>query len=162
MHWLDITILLVWGAAGLWGFFSGVLGLVLPFVGMIVGLAVASRYGDAIGGVFSVVTESEDAQGLAGFLIIVALCAVGGGILALMARSLLRVIPIASMANRVLGLVVGVAIAFVLLSGIFAGLQEYPVAEVDAKIEDSRLAVFLADKFDVVIRGLRLIPSDWD
>ena len=162
MVWLDIVIVLVWAAAGLWGFFNGVLGLVIPFIGLLIGLAVGSRYAESVGAIFSGVTESEDAQRLTGFLIIVAVFAIGGGILAFVLRSLLSVIPVAGMANKVVGLAVGVIIGFVVLSGIFTGLQKYPVADVDLKIEDSKLAGFLADNFDVVIRGLKLIPSDWD
>ena len=162
MVWLDIAIVVVWAAAGLWGFFSGVLGLVLPFIGMAFGLALGSRYGETLGNIFSGITDNEDAQRLTGFLIIVVVCSVAGGIIAFMARSLLSVIPVANMGNRLLGLVVGVILGFVLLSGIFTGLQRYPVKDVDIKIEDSKLAVFLADNFDVIIRGVRLIPSDWD
>ena len=162
MVWLDIAIVVVWAAAGLWGFFNGVLGLVLPFIGMAFGLALGSRYGETLGSIFSVITDNEDAQRLTGFLIIVVVCSVAGGILAFMTRSFLSVIPVANMANRLLGLAVGVILGFVLLSGIFTGLQRYPVNDVDVKIEDSKLAVFLADNFDTIIRGVRLIPSDWD
>ena len=32
----------------------------------------------------------------------------------------------------------------------------------DDDIDESALGAFMADNFDVVIRGVRLIPGDWD
>jgi hypothetical protein len=32
----------------------------------------------------------------------------------------------------------------------------------DVTIDESTLGTFMADQFDVVIRGIKLIPGDWD
>ena len=41
------------------------------------------------------------------------------------------------------------------------GVQKFTDA-VDEDIHESVLGSYLADNFDVVIRGARLIPGDWD
>ena len=162
MNWLDIVILIAWASSGLWGFSAGVIQLVFPLVGLLVGLAVASRIGETVGQIFSVITDNENAQTMAGFFLILAVCTIGAAIIGFMLRPLFNFIPIAGMANRVAGLVVGIAIGFVLLSGIFTGLQKFPVNYSHQEIAESRLASFLANNFDTVLRGVHLIPADWD
>ena len=66
------------------------------------------------------------------------------------------------MANKLAGMAVGVLLGFVLLSGILTGIQKFPVREYDQTIDDSVLGAFLADNFDIVIRGVGLVPGDWD
>ena len=56
---------------------------------------------------------------------------------------------------------VGVIIGFLILSGVLTGVQRY-ADRMDDDIDESALGVFLADNFDEVIRGVKLIPGDWD
>ena len=56
----------------------------------------------------------------------------------------------------------GISIGFLLLSGLFTNIQRFPIRDYDTTIDESKLGTFLADNFDVVIRGLKLIPGDWD
>ncbi|GIT01915.1 MAG: hypothetical protein CM1200mP27_05400 [Chloroflexota bacterium] len=57
----------------------------------------------------------------------------------------------------------GILIGFLLLSGVLTNIQRFSrVWDYDESINESKLGVFLADNFDVVIRGLKLIPGDWD
>ena len=60
------------------------------------------------------------------------------------------------------GMAVGILIGFLLLSGVLTNIQRFPVRDYDKTIDESKLGAFLADNFDVVIRGLKLIPGDWD
>ena len=41
MNWVDIVILVVWGVTALWGYSAGILQILVPFVSLIVGLALA-------------------------------------------------------------------------------------------------------------------------
>ena len=49
-----------------------------------------------------------------------------------------------------------------MLTGVLTGIQRFPFRDLDKTIDESALGAFLADKFDVVIRGVKLIPGDWD
>ena len=84
-----------------------------------------------------------------------------GAIVSFWIGTLLRFLPIFGLANRLGGLAVGVIIGFLLLSGILTGAQRF-TNTVDDDIDQSALGAFLADNFDVVIRGVKLIPGDWD
>ncbi len=162
MNWIDIAILAVWGISALWGFSAGLLQVVVPFISLVVGLALSSRIGDSVGNIFSGFTDNENAQTVAGFILIFAVLFVLGGIISFMARSVLRIIPLFGLANSLAGMAAGVLVGFLLLSGILTGIQRFPFEDLDETIDESALGTFLADNFDVVIRGVKLIPGDWD
>ncbi len=162
MNWVDIVILVVWGMTTFWGYSAGLLRILVPFISLIVGLALSSRIGDSVGELFSVVTDNENAQTIAGFLLVFGVLFIAGGILSFVARKALGIIPLFGFANSLAGMAVGLLIGFVLLSGVLTNIQRFPVRDYDETIDESALGAFLADNFDVVIRGVKLIPGDWD
>ena len=136
MNWIDIAILVVWGITALWGYSKGLMGVLVPLISLVIGLALSSRIGDSVGGIFSVVTDNENAQTVAGFVLVFGVLFIVGGILNFMARSVLGIIPLFGLVN--------------------------PVKDLEVDIDESKLGTFLADQFDVVIRGVGIIPGDWD
>ncbi|MEC8857317.1 MAG: CvpA family protein [Chloroflexota bacterium] len=162
MNWADIVILVVWGITVLWGYSAGLLQILVPFISLVLGLALSSRIGDSVGELFSGVTDNENAQTIAGFLLVFGGVFIAGVILSFMARKVLGIIPLFGFANSLTGMAVGLLIGFVLLSGVLTNIQRFPVRDYDETIHESTLGTFLADNFDVVIRGVKLIPGDWD
>ena len=103
-----------------------------------------------------------DYQTVAGFILIFGVLFIVGGIISFMIRSVLRIIPFFGLANSLAGMAAGVLVGFLLLSGVLTGIQRFPFEDLDETIDESALGTFLADNFDVVIRGVKLIPGDWD
>lgn len=162
MNWIDIAILAVWGITAFWGYSDGFLKVVVPFIFMVVGLALASRIGDTVGQVFSVFTDNENAQAIGGVILIFVVAFILGGMISGISRKVLGVLPFFGLADKLGGMVVGLMVGFLLLSGVLTGIQRFPFRDLDKTIDDSALGTFLADNFDVVIRGVGLIPGDWD
>lgn len=162
MNWVDIAILVVWGITILWGYSTGLMGVIVPLISLVVGLALSSRIGDSVGEMFSGVTDNENAQAVAGFILVFGILFVVGGILNFMARKILGVIPLFGLVNSMAGMAVGLLIGFLLLSGVMTAIQKYPVKDLEVDIDESKLGSFLADNFDVVIRGIGVLPGDWD
>ena len=162
MNWIDIAILVVWGVTALWGFSSGLLKILVPLVSLVIGLALSSRIGDSVGSMFSGITDNENAQTVAGFILILVVLFVAGGIIGFMASKVLGIIPLFGLANSLAGMAAGLLVGFLLLTGVLTGIQRFPFRDLDKTIDESALGTFLADKFDVVIRGVKLIPGDWD
>ena len=162
MNWIDIGILVVWGITALWGFSSGLLKILVPLVSLVIGLALSSRIGDSVGSMFSGITDNENAQTVAGFILIMVVLFVAGGIIGFMASKVLGIIPLFGLANSLAGMDAGLLVGFLLLTGVLTGIQRFPFRDLDKTIDESALGTFLADKFDVVIRGVKLIPGDWD
>ncbi|MCH8989720.1 MAG: CvpA family protein [Chloroflexi bacterium] len=162
MNWIDIVVLVVWGITALWGFSAGLLQIVVPFIALVAGLALSSRIGDSVGNIFSGVTGNENAQTVAGFILIFGVLLVLGGIISFMARKVLGIIPLFGLANNLAGMAAGLLVGSLLLSGVLTGIQRFPLRDLDQTIDESALGTFLADNFDVVIREVKIIPGDWD
>ena len=162
MNWIDLVILAVWGITAFWGYSSGLLQIVLPLIALVVGLALSSRIGDSVGNIFSGVIDGENAQTVAGFILIFGVLFVLGGIISFMARKVFGMIPLFGLVNSFAGMAAGVLVGFLLLSGVLTGVQRFPFRDLDKTIDESALGAFLADNFDVVIRGVKIIPGDWN
>jgi uncharacterized membrane protein required for colicin V production len=162
MNWIDIVILVVWGVTALWGFSSGLLKILVPFFSLVIGLALSSRIGDSVGELFSGLTDNENAQTIAGFLLILVVLFVAGGIISFMASKVLGIIPLLGLVNSLSGMAVGLLLGFLLISGVLTAIQKFPIRDLDQTIDESKLGTFMADQFDVVVRGVKLIPGDWD
>jgi len=162
MNWIDIAILVIWGMTALWGFSSGLLRILVPLVALVIGMALSSRIGDSVGEIFSSFTDNENAQTVAGFVLIFGLLFILGGIISVVARRVLGIIPLFGMVNSLAGMAAGLLVGFLLVSGVLTAIQKFPVRDLDVTIDESTLGTFMADQFDVVIRGIKLIPGDWD
>ena len=162
MNWIDIVILVVWGVTALWGFSSGLLKVLVPFLSLVVGLALSSRIGDSVGELFSGLTANENAQTIAGFLLILVVLLVAGGIISFMASKALGMFPLFGLVNSLSGMAVGLLVGFLLISGVLTAIQKFPIRDLDQTIDESKLGTFMADQFDVVVRAAKLIPGDWD
>ena len=163
MNWIDVVILVVWGLSSGWGYGAGLIQMVIPLTAVFVGLAVSSRIADSVGNILSPFTDNEDYQTIAGFILIFMGLFILASIAGFMMRTILRFVPFGGMANKLAGMAAGLALGILLVSGVLTAIQRFPVN--DGLVEDidgSALGAFLADKFDVVIRGVGLIPGDWD
>ena len=161
MNWIDALIVIIWIITAVWGFSTGAIRLAIPLMVVIAGLAVSSRFGETVGNIFSVITDSEGTQAIAGFALIFLGALLLSALLSFWLSQVLRFLPIFGLANRLAGLALGVVIGFVVLSGLLTGAQKY-TDRVDDDIHGSTLGTLLADNFDVVLRGVKLVPGDWD
>ncbi len=161
MNWIDVAVVVVWCLTAAWGLSAGLVRTAISFVVIVAGLALSSRIADDVGSLFARFTDDEGARTVAAFIVIFVALIVVGAILSFWLGAMLRALPVLGAANRLGGLALGLAIGFVLLSGTLTGAQKFTDA-IDEDIHESVLGSFLADNFDVVIRGARLVPGDWD
>ena len=161
MNWIDVAVVVVWCLTAVWGLSAGLVRTAISFVVIAAGLALSSRIADDIGSIFARFPDDEGARAVAAFIVIFLALIIAGALLSLWIGAMLRTLPVLGAANRLGGLALGLAIGFVLLSGTLTGVQKFTDA-VDEDIHESVLGSYLADNFDVVIRGARLIPGDWD
>ncbi len=162
MNWVDILVLVVWGLMALWGFKSGFISMVVPLVVIILGLALSSRVAEPVGNLFSFLSENENVQTIIAFIaIFLALILLSAWLSALL-QTVSKVIPLAGLVNHLSGMIIGVFVGFLFLSGILTGLQHFTVGRVQDDIAASPLGTFLADNFSVTLRAVKLVPGDWD
>lgn len=162
MNWIDWAVLIVCVLTVLYGFRMGLFRMLVPLVVVVAGLALSSRISGPVGNLFSSFTSNENTQTIMAFFVIFLALFLAGAVISFWLRMVFRFIPFFGLANGLTGAVVGLAVAFVLLSGIITAAQRFPVGNIDQTINESPSALFFADRFGVVMRGLRLIPVDWD
>jgi len=162
MNWVDILVVVVWGLMALWGFRSGLIGMVVPLVVIILGLALSSRIAEPVGNLFSFVSENENVQTIIAFIAIFLGLILFSAWLSTLLQKVSKVIPLAGPVNQLSGMVVGIFVGFLFLSGILTGLQHFPVGGIKEDIAESPLGSFMADSFGVTIRAVKLVPGDWD
>ena len=162
MNWVDILVLVVWGLMALWGFKSGLIGMVVPLVVIILGLAISSRIAEPVGNLFSFLSENENVQTIIAFIAIFLGLILLSAWLSTLLQTVSKVIPLAGLVNHLSGMVIGIFVGFLLLAGILTGLQHFPVGPIQTDIAESPLGSFMADSFGVTIRAVKLVPGDWD
>ena len=162
MNWLDVVILVVWAITAFWGFRTGLLQMVVLLVMTGVGLALSSRFAAPVANLLSPFIPNEDLRTFAAFgvvfVVLLVIAAAASHILGAMTRPLIFLAPL----NRLGGIAVGLLVGFVVLSGVLTGLQKFPIGGVTESIDSSALGTFLVDHFDIVIRGIKLVPTDWE
>ena len=162
MNWIDALVLAILALTAFWGFRTGLIHMFVPLVAILVGLAISSRVAGPLGNLFGFVSENENVQTVLGFLALFIALLVIAVILGNVLRTLINFLPLAGLANGITGALIGLVIGCVLLSGVLTGLQKFPFGGLDETIEGSALGTVLADRFDVVTRGVGLIPRTWD
>ena len=163
MGWLDIMLLVIWGLLAMWGWKRGLIGLAIPLLMAAVGLALSSRLAGPVGKLFSGVSDNETFQTGLAFLALFVGFFVLSVVIGSFLRSLVGSVPFGERVDRVGGILVGLVVGFALLSGLLVGLQKYPITENSGEaIAGSPVASFMANNFDAVVRGIKLIPGDWD
>ena len=161
MNWIDAVVIIAWILTALWGFSAGLIRIAISLVAVIVGLALSSRIAEDVGNIFSGLTDNEGAQTVGGFVLIFLGIFIISAIVSFWIGLFTRFLPMFGLVNRTAGMAAGVIIGFLLLSGVLTGVQKF-TDRVDSDIEESALGSFLADSFDEVTRGTKLIPGDWD
>ena len=162
MNWLDIVILLVWALMAAWGGSVGLIAILFHLVTLAASLALASRVGPMLGDFFTPLSGREEVQTVAGFIVVFAVLFIIFAVISFMLRRVLGFVPFFGLGDRLGGMAIGVLAGFVLLSGLLVGVQQLRSAEVDENIDNSAFGSFLVGQFDVVIRGIKLIPGDWE
>lgn len=160
MNWLDIVILAAVGFITLAGWRMGGIHMGVTGAGIVVGIALASRLHDRVKPVITRFVDSENGAEVGAFIGIFILVLAASVVAGWTVRSVLNRLMLGPV-DKVVGLGVGVAVTFAIGSALLSAVQSYPVFGLEDTIASSTLGSFLADNFDVVMRGLRFVPDDF-
>jgi len=140
--------------ATLLGMARGLIKIVVPAIGLTVGIIVAGAYYDALA--HRVFSSHSNAAYVISFVIIVLIFLVFAIILAYFLQKTLSKIFL-GLVDRLLGGILCFLIASLVIGAILAVLLKYSLAV--STIEDSAVASFLVDKFPL---ALSIMPGDFD
>ena len=160
MNWLDVVIIVVGVVLALIGWRMGILKALALIVGIGIGVALASRFNSGMADLLSRWIESPEVAKWTAYVIIFILVIAAAVIVATVARKLLSFLLL-GWVDRLAGLALGILATFVIFSALLSSAQKYDAFNLPETIEDSTMGSFMADKFDVVLEWLRLIPRDF-
>jgi len=159
MNWLDFLIIAAGALFALAGWRIGAIHIAVTVVGAMFGLTLASRLHDDIQPMLSGLNISDNASEFGAFVAIFLLVLVVSLAISFSIRAIPKALRLGWVDNT-LGLALGIIVTFAVGSAILSTLQSYPVLGLETTIADSTAGTFLANKFDVVMRGVGLIPGD--
>ncbi len=159
MNWMDLVIIVVGISVAFVGWRMGGIQIGVVAIGVFAGIALSSRLHDEVARLFSRFIDSDNGAEVASFIAIFILALLAAAVLGTIAHAILVKVKLGSI-NKAAGFVLGVLVTFAIGSAVLSTIQSYPVMGLEGTIEDSAMGTFLADNFDVVLRGLRFIPDD--
>jgi membrane protein required for colicin V production len=154
MNGLDAALIIFLAVVTLLGLIQGLVKMVLPVIGIIVGVLVAGRYYDAVA--HRVLSSHSDSAYVISFVVIVLIFVIAAVILAYLLHKTLSLIFL-GWADRLLGGIVCLVMGSLFLGAVLALLLKYSLAV--PSIEDSAVASFLVDKFPL---SLSFMPGEFD
>jgi len=152
MDWLDIVLIVVLALATFIGLRRGVISMVFPLVGLIIGVVLAGRYHDVVGGWF---IDNPEYVGWAGYAIIMVVVLIVSIILAVVLRRFIRLVLL-GWVDRLGGAVFGLALGGLLCAAALAACVKFELGL--NYIKGSGIATLFLDLFPAV---LVLLPGEF-
>jgi len=154
MNWFDIVLIAVLALATLMGFWRGLISMVLPLVGLIIGVVLAGRYCGTVGGWLPI--ENAQYAGWAGYAIILVAVLIVAVILAIVLRRFVKLVLLGWI-DRLGGAIFGLAFGGLICAAALAACVKFDLGS--DFIHGSGIAKLLLDWFPVV---LGLLPEQFD
>jgi len=124
MNWLDIALIVILVLGLLWGMKTGLIGAIFTAVGILAGWVLAGQMADEIGGLFESSLSSDTLVTVVSYMIIIIASVVIIGFIGKLAKPILTTatLGMSGMVDKLgglaLGLVIGLAIAGVCITGM--------------------------------------------
>ena len=158
MNWLDIIIIIILIIPTYIGFRKGLIGTVVPLLGIVLAIILAGLFYDSLAGWLSGLLESQSQANIVGFIIIFILVMIAVLIFTRMARGFLGLLFL-GWVDTVGGLIFGLILGGVIAGALLSIISNFFSSASEGTISDSALAAFLLDKFPFV---LLLLPGEFD
>ena len=157
MNWLDIIIIVMLVIPAFIGLRRGLVGTVIPMIGIVLGVIIAGRSYHHLSGFLDNWLNSDAQIKIVGFIIVFVLFMLVAFAVASMLRKFLTILLLGwvdRIGGAAFGLITGGIVAGALLS-----LITHFFESAEDTVGDSALAAFLLDKFPLV---LHLLPGEFD
>lgn len=158
MNWLDIVIIVIIVVPMFLGFRRGLIGTILPLVGIVLGVIVAGQGYGSVANWLSNWLESPAQAKIVAFILIFILFMIAITVVTKLVRGFLGFLLLGWI-DKFGGLVFGLVMGGVVAGALLSIVGRFFTSRVEATVADSALAAFLLDKFPFV---LYLLPKEFD
>ena len=153
MNWLDIVLIAVLALATFLGFRRGIIAMVLPIVGLIIGVVLAGHYYGPVGGWLPI--DNQQHAGWAGYAIIIVVVLIVSVILASVLRRFIRLVLL-GWVDRLGGAILGLAVGSLFCAAVLAACVKFGLGS--GFVDGSGIATLLLDWLPAV---LLLLPGEF-
>lgn len=136
---LDTVILIVGSVFVLLGIYWGLIRQVLALIGLLVGVAMAGRYGPDVAAWLSSFISDPSVAGAVGFIAVLLLVSALASLIASLLRIFIGLLFLGWL-DHLLGGLLGLAQAVLALAALMVGLVTFPVPSWTSALQDSRFA----------------------
>lgn len=155
MNWLDIVILILIVVPTVIGLKIGIIKVLFTIVGMIVGVILAGRFSESLGGALTFISDPGWAR-IAAFAIILIAVMIIASVLAGVLKKITSAVLL-GWVNRLGGAVLGFVLGAIFCGALLTMWVSF--LGIGDTVSDSALARFLLDSFPFV---LALLPAEFD
>ncbi|MCH7801419.1 MAG: CvpA family protein [Chloroflexi bacterium] len=140
MNWLDITLIVIMALGLLWGLKTGLISAIFTAVGILVGWVVAGQLADDIGGYFESSLNSDTLVTVVSYAVIIIASVIIIGFIGKIIKPIVGIATLgaSSMVDKLgglaMGLVIGLAIAGVFITGMARFAYNFTVEIPDIEI----------------------------
>ena len=159
MNFVDIIVLIITSISLYIGWRVGLIQALASLAGIILAIILSSQMFYKMAPVFSGITDSQNAANVLGFLTIFLLVLVGAGISGSFLRKIIRIFMLGWL-DQMGGAILGVILAFTVLSTLLTVVDSFPILGMDESINEATLGRFLTDDFASLLRFPNLLPED--
>ena len=159
MNLVDIIILIASGVSLYIGWRVGLIQVLASLVGIILAIILSTQMFHKIAPAFTGITDSENAANVFGFLTVFLLVLFGAGIAGSFLRKMMRIFMLGWL-DQMGGAILGIALAFTVLSTLLTVVSSFPILGMDESIKEGTLGSFLTDDFSRLLRFSNLLPDD--
>jgi membrane protein required for colicin V production len=154
MNWFDIVLIAVLILSTVVGIWRGFINMVLPLIGIIIGIILAGLYAPTVGGWLHI--DNAEHAAWAGYAIIMVSILIISIILAVILTRFVH-LTLLGWLDRLLGGIFGLALGALLCAATLAACVKYDLGT--DFIKGSAIAKFMLDQFPAI---LVLLPGDFD
>ena len=153
MNWLDIVLIAVLALATFLGFRRGIIAMVFPIVGLIIGVVLAGHYYGTVGGWLPI--DNQQHAGWAGYAIIIVVVLIVSVILASVLRRFIRLVLL-GWVDRLGGAILGLAVGGLFCAAVLAASVKFGLGS--GLVDGSGISTLLLDWLPAV---LVLLPGEF-
>jgi membrane protein required for colicin V production len=153
VNWLDIVLIAVLALATFLGFRRGIIAMVFPIVGLIIGVVLAGHYYGTVGGWLPI--DNQQHAGWAGYAIIIVVVLIVSVILASVLRRFIRLVLL-GWVDRLGGAILGLAVGSLFCAAVLAACVKFGLGS--GFVDGSGIATLMLDWLPAV---LVLLPGEF-
>ena len=141
------------------GWQTGLVKTLALLGGILLGIAVGSRYFSQSAKIIESFTDNDNASSVLGFLLIFLLVLISFFIFGSLLKKTIKILMLGALDN-VGGALVGFLLSIAFMSSLLQMIDQFPIMGLNNTIDDSSIASFLVEDFDRVLETLNIFPEN--